>query len=733
MSVDTFTRLTTRSDSSSSLESQSGSQCNGWPKQDGNDSSIPQVHTIHDGELSAKKMNTFTHTPFGKAIDQNLVFPAASKKYMDSENSHLKPKKQTQTSFKPLFLMRWSPLIVLLLSSLFLFFIKYDQSYVSKVYSILSKIQGEPSITSGHDHFSYVAIIDAGSTGSRIHVYRFSNNTNTPVDLVNQEAALIPMLIDESFELTRPGLSHKPFIHNFTLGAQSLDPLIQVALSVVPKHLQSSTPLSVKATAGLRLIGENQSIHYLKFIKTYLENNYPFKVEDVEIMNGKDEAVYAWLTTNYLLGKLGNQNFFNESELLSMPHTNSHTAAVFDLGGASTQIVFEPHSHVYTSEFMDKIVDAGHGDHVYDLTLGPRKYRLYQNSHLGYGLMETRKKVHKNIATKFFQSITQGNYLENLENAYLKKEKALLLTNPCIATDMQRLIRVVIDSDLRRLFGELQYVGHSVSQTAQPGNIYTMLEEMGVIEHDGTDVFIKIMMKGPENPVSTQACLSIATEILNLDAECKFHPCSFNGVHQPNITLSFGSTIEGVKNDFEQVFQDEQEQAAENDGIDVIKNDLDEIDRQEENEDLEKSKRGNIHVHHEPPLYIFSYFYDRTFPLGLPPTFPLSEFNTLLSSVCLGPRSWDASHPLYKQDECPVSSSASLLDFNSLPSQTINELSDRPEWCLDLAVMYAMLNKGYGIPDTRQLTIAKKIRGYELGWCLGAAIGILGDLEEEEA
>ena len=46
-------------------------------------------------------------------------------------------------------------------------------------------------------------------------------------------------------------------------------------------------------------------------------------------MDGKDEGVYAWITTNYLLGNIGS------SEKLP-------TAAVFDLGGRFTQIVFEP-------------------------------------------------------------------------------------------------------------------------------------------------------------------------------------------------------------------------------------------------------------------------------------------------------------------------------------------------------------------------------------------------------
>ena len=69
-------------------------------------------------------------------------------------------------------------------------------------------------------------------------------------------------------------------------------------------------------------------------VRNRLETQYPFPVvsdekEGVVIMDGSDEGVYAWITTNYLLGKIGGPD-------------HSPTAAVFDLGGGSTQIIFEP-------------------------------------------------------------------------------------------------------------------------------------------------------------------------------------------------------------------------------------------------------------------------------------------------------------------------------------------------------------------------------------------------------
>ncbi len=107
-------------------------------------------------------------------------------------------------------------------------------------------------------------------------------------------------------------------------------------MKAVPDKLKGCTPIAVKATAGLRLTGPEKSQRILDAVRTHLETNYPFPVvskeeNGVAIMDGSDEGVYAWITTNYLLGKIGGPDL-------------SETAAVFDLGGGSTQIVSSQHS-----------------------------------------------------------------------------------------------------------------------------------------------------------------------------------------------------------------------------------------------------------------------------------------------------------------------------------------------------------------------------------------------------
>ena len=213
-------------------------------------------------------------------------------------------------------------------------------------------------------------MIDAGSTGSRIHVYKFNNCNPTPA------------LEYEVFLMIRPGLSS--YKNDPIEAARSLDQLLDVAVKTVPKSLQDCSPVEVKATAGLRLLGHETAQAILDAVRARIRSRYPFPVSSrasaVEIMEGRDEGVYAWLTANYLLGTL------SPSSSASKSLTNTY--AVLDLGGASTQIVFEPS---FPDSSNHRLLD---GEHKYELTFAGRTHTLYQHSYLGYGLMQARRSVH---------------------------------------------------------------------------------------------------------------------------------------------------------------------------------------------------------------------------------------------------------------------------------------------------------------------------------------------------
>ncbi len=422
-------------------------------------------------------------------------------------------------------------------------------------------------------------MIDAGSTGSRVHVYEF------------EIGAAAPVLINETFKMLKPGLSS--FKTDAEGAAKSLDPLLKIAVDTVPADLQGCTPVAVKATAGLRLLGKDLSDNILKAVRSRLENSFPFPVvegDGISIMEGRDEGVYAWITANFLLGAIGSKD-------------KTPTAAVFDLGGGSTQIVFEPTFNEAKKEAMAP------GEHRYDLDFGGRKFVLYQYSHLGYGLMQGRNKIHQKVIETYLKDKEYSSSLIPITSSDDKIAK-VTLTHACFSPeDSAENVEVKMEND---------------------------------------DIYI-VNFNGPETSLAPQ-CRFLAESVLNKELSCETEPCSFNGVHQPSLQRNF---------------------LRDND------------------------------------MYIFSYFYDMTTPLGMPTSFTLEEMKDLANTVCKGDSTWKSA-------------------FSSIDG-AVKQLEDEPHWCLDLNFMVSMLHTGYDIPLNRELKTAKTIKNRELGWCLGASLPLLDD------
>lgn len=457
-----------------------------------------------------------------------------------------------------------------------------DSKVESKGKADTQAASGSKAVASSKDSgYEYVVMIDAGSTGSRVHVYTFDTSVSPP------------KLIKEDFEMLKPGLSS--FDTDAEGAAASLDPLLELALASIPKEKHSCSPVAVKATAGLRLLGASKSNLILKQVRSHLEEDYPFPVvegDGVSIMDGSDEGVFAWITANYLLGNIGSSKALD-------------TAAVFDLGGGSTQVVFEPTDG-------EEMVE---GEHKYAIEFGGRKFTLYQYSHLGYGLMQGRRRVNAEILATELKTNKQLVPLTAAEEKSKTLKATVSVANPCVPPG------VVAEDVIVEMDDKSKYIVNFISAAK-----------------DTTDAAAKT--------AATQ-CKFLTESILNKEAICKEEPCSFNGVYQPGFKQSFATASD---------------------------------------------------------MFVFSYFYDRLEPIGMPLSFTLADMKDITQQVCSGSHAWDK--------------------YFTQPAH-IKELAEEPLWCQDLTFMTSLLHIGYDIPLTRELRTAKTIEGNELGWCLGASLPLL--------
>ncbi|GMH32263.1 hypothetical protein BSKO_00097 [Bryopsis sp. KO-2023] len=205
----------------------------------------------------------------------------------------------------------------------------------------------------------YSVVFDAGSTGSRVHVYSFKV-VNSKLELLNDD-----------FHQLKPGLSS--YAGDPPKAVDSLRPLLQNALDAVPADQRAQTSCELRATAGLRLLEGSQANDILDAVATFLKES-PFKVVDssVSILDGQDEGAYAWLTLNYLLGRLGKDP--------------AETVAAVDLGGGSVQASYA---------VPESKTTCGPKGYIQELKGGGKTYHVYVHSYLNFGLMAARAEVLK--------------------------------------------------------------------------------------------------------------------------------------------------------------------------------------------------------------------------------------------------------------------------------------------------------------------------------------------------
>ncbi|XP_031438063.1 ectonucleoside triphosphate diphosphohydrolase 5-like isoform X2 [Clupea harengus] len=203
----------------------------------------------------------------------------------------------------------------------------------------------------------YGVMFDAGSTGTRIHIYTFI--LSAPDEL--------PVLDNEMFHNVKPGLS--AFADTPEIAGETVRQLLRVAKKTVPRLEWKRTPVVLRATAGLRLLPPKKAQALLDQVQDAFDES-PFLVpeDSVTIMNGTSEGILAWVTVNYLTGHLQAKS--------------KTTAGILDLGGGSTQITFLPK--------LKKTTESAPADHIAKFDLLTTTYKLYSHSYLGNGIKAAR-------------------------------------------------------------------------------------------------------------------------------------------------------------------------------------------------------------------------------------------------------------------------------------------------------------------------------------------------------
>jgi hypothetical protein len=189
-----------------------------------------------------------------------------------------------------------------------------------------------------------IAVIDAGSSGSRLHLYSYDlDETNTPIGIQEFWSKKI-----------------KPGFASIEPNKNSIDAYLTTLLSSSPVQ---DLPVYFYATAGMRLLPQSKQQQYYNELNQWFHQQSKWRLISAKTITGNEEALFGWLAVNYSIGAL---------------KSNTDTAiGVMDMGGASVQIVFPIQ---YNPEINKNYQIA--------LELYGKQYNLFVHSFLGLGQNE---------------------------------------------------------------------------------------------------------------------------------------------------------------------------------------------------------------------------------------------------------------------------------------------------------------------------------------------------------
>lgn len=209
------------------------------------------------------------------------------------------------------------------------------------------------------ENWHYSIIVNAGSSSSRLHLFRYNTNTSLPT------IKDMPLDPNNKTNVTLDSFTKEP--NNVK---SSLDTLFNTAITTLKNEgvAFQTVPVSILGTGGMRLLSLNEQQAIYNTISDYLKKPpYSFTSVTARTISGKEEGIYDWLDVNYLA-----KNFNN-----SQP-----TLGCIDMGGASIEIVFAtPETQPADNENMTTLI------------VNKQKYTLYSKSILGLGQDAARKNI----------------------------------------------------------------------------------------------------------------------------------------------------------------------------------------------------------------------------------------------------------------------------------------------------------------------------------------------------
>jgi hypothetical protein len=174
-------------------------------------------------------------------------------------------------------------------------------------------------------------VVDAGFSGTRVHVYTYKIKTFQQDKKIKQ---IYQKKIQKSFTQYEPARSHE---------------ILESLFADFPKH-----PFSVYfyATEGYRSLNFIKQIIYSKAIRQWFYQQPYLNLREIRKISGKEEATYAWISHYLHTLEFHNPNF---------------SLGIIEIGGGSAQVAFIKPGISTFSDRDNQVIFNGFDNHLISL------------------------------------------------------------------------------------------------------------------------------------------------------------------------------------------------------------------------------------------------------------------------------------------------------------------------------------------------------------------------------
>ncbi len=190
------------------------------------------------------------------------------------------------------------------------------------------------------------AIIDAGSSGSRLYIYAHDD-----MDLHSR---------------------HVLYTQKITPGLASVDiqDLPAYLKKLVPQSPYTPTPIFVYGTAGMRLISQEQQQARYDLIQNWFQNYPTWSLKEARTITGQEEGIFAWVAA--------------QTELNLWGQGLQNLKSVIEMGGASVQV---------NIPVQESQLSQLNPQDVYKVHWKSQDIYVWSKSYIGLGINEIEKKI----------------------------------------------------------------------------------------------------------------------------------------------------------------------------------------------------------------------------------------------------------------------------------------------------------------------------------------------------